>query len=106
MRQADLMAAFGPASLAAEAVGKPELGPPFAEEVFDHGLLAMRIDDEHGVQTVMEHPQPPVGFSNANAGLVAGQRRARKQPRLDRARLSRESRAAVVEDGDERALAD
>ena len=33
-------------------------------------------------------------------------RRSRKQPRLDRARLRGEGRSAVVEDGDERAFAD
>ena len=53
----------------------------------------------------MEHPQPPVGLADANAGLVAGQRRPESSRALI-ALVSREGRAAVVEDGDERAFAD
>ena len=56
MRQTDLMAAVGPTHLACQAIGEPEVGPPWAEEGLDHRLRSVGIDDEHGVVGVVEHP--------------------------------------------------
>ena len=59
--EAKLLFLPGPAGLAAQAIGNPIVGPPFAQKAFHDRFGAVRVDDEDGGVAIVEHPQPPVG---------------------------------------------
>src|SRR5271156_47178 len=56
MGEADLMLAFGPAHLAAVAVGSPIVGTPIAQERLHDFLGAMFVGDEDRAVGMMEYP--------------------------------------------------
>jgi transposase len=58
-------------------------------------------------RSVLRHIRvAPIRLAEAHARFIAGQRRSRKQSRLDLVRLLVENRSIIVENGHQRALAD
>src|SRR5450432_3300526 len=68
--QAELMIARRPVELRAVAVGDPVFWTPLAEEIRDHLLVAVRLDDETGAVLVVEAPDPIGLLAAPGAGLV------------------------------------
>src|SRR5712692_6753320 len=49
MGEADLMVLLGPIHLGGEPVGNPKIGSVLAQELFDHGPVAVGMNDESAV---------------------------------------------------------
>src|SRR5258708_18920460 len=106
MSEADLVVFFRPAVWRAKAVRDPGVGTKGAEELFDRDLAASRMGQEIGVVAVMENPQPPASFADAQSSFVGTNRACRQEAGADRRTGGLEALARRLENIDERAFAD